>query len=61
MPFYLPNGMMVVNEIERVVREQLLRRDYQEIRTPHILDVELWKRSGPLGQLPREHVLHAVR
>jgi threonyl-tRNA synthetase len=46
MPFYLPNGVTVVNEIERVVREQLLRRDYQEIRTPHILDVELWKRSG---------------
>ena len=33
----------------------------QEIRTPHMLDVELWKRSGPLGQLPREHVLHAGR
>ena len=46
MPFYLPNGVTVVNEIERVVRDQLLRRDYQEIRTPHILDVELWKRSG---------------
>jgi threonyl-tRNA synthetase len=46
MPFYLPNGVTVVNEIQRVVREQLLRRDYQEIRTPHILDVELWKRSG---------------
>ena len=25
MPFYLPNGVTVVNEIERVVREQLLR------------------------------------
>src|SRR5687767_2674529 len=46
MPFYLPNGVTVVNEMQRVVREQLLRRDYQEIRTPHILDVELWKRSG---------------
>jgi threonyl-tRNA synthetase len=46
MPFYLPHGVTVVNEIERVVREQLLRRGYQEIRTPHILDVELWKRSG---------------
>jgi threonyl-tRNA synthetase len=46
MPFYLPNGVTVVNEMERVVREQLIRRGYQEIRTPHILDVELWKRSG---------------
>jgi threonyl-tRNA synthetase len=46
MPFYLPNGMIVVNEIQRVVREQLERRGYDEIRTPQILDVELWQRSG---------------
>ena len=46
MPFYLPNGMVVVNEIQRVLRERLERRGYDEIRTPHILDVELWKRSG---------------
>jgi threonyl-tRNA synthetase len=46
MPFYLPNGMIVVNEIQRVLREHLARRGYDEIRTPHLLDVELWKRSG---------------
>jgi threonyl-tRNA synthetase len=46
MPFFLPNGMVVINEIQRVVREQLDKRDYVEIRTPHLLDVELWKRSG---------------
>jgi threonyl-tRNA synthetase len=46
MPFYLPNGVTIVNEIQRVVREQLDRRGYKEIRTPQILDVELWKRSG---------------
>jgi threonyl-tRNA synthetase len=46
MPFYLPNGVTVVNEMQRVVRAQLVRGGYQEIRTPHLLDVELWKRSG---------------
>jgi threonyl-tRNA synthetase len=46
MPFFLPNGMVVVNEIERAVREQLNRRGYAEIRTPHLLDEELWHRSG---------------
>ncbi len=46
MPFYLPNGTVVVNEIQRVLREQLERGGYGEIRTPQILDVELWKRSG---------------
>jgi len=46
MPFYLPNGMTVVKEIQRVVREQLDRRGYEEISTPNLLDVELWKQSG---------------
>jgi len=46
MPFFLPNGMVVVNEIERAVRELLDRRGYVEIRTPHLLDEELWHRSG---------------
>jgi threonyl-tRNA synthetase len=46
MPFFLPNGMVVVKEIERAVREQLDRRGYLEIRTPNLLDEELWHRSG---------------
>jgi threonyl-tRNA synthetase len=46
MPFYLPAGMVVVNEIHRAVREQLERRGYVEIRTPQLLDEELWHRSG---------------
>ena len=46
MPFYLPNGMIVVNEIRRAVRQQLERRGYGEIATPNVLDVELWRRSG---------------
>jgi threonyl-tRNA synthetase len=46
MPFYLPNGMVVVNEIQRAVRAQLDKRGYDEIGTPNLLDVELWHRSG---------------
>jgi threonyl-tRNA synthetase len=46
MPFFLPKGMVVINAIEQVVRDQLDKRGYVEIRTPHVLDVELWKRSG---------------
>jgi threonyl-tRNA synthetase len=46
MPFYLPNGMIVVNEIQRVLREHIEHRGYDEIRTPQVLDVDLWKRSG---------------
>jgi threonyl-tRNA synthetase len=46
MPFFLPKGMVVINKIQELVREQLDRRGYVEIRTPHVLDVELWERSG---------------
>jgi threonyl-tRNA synthetase len=41
MPFYLPNGVVVVNEIQRAVREQLDKRGYEEIKTPNLLDVDL--------------------
>jgi len=46
MPFWLPAGMTVQNEVAGVVREQLARRGYSEIKTPHILDEQLWHRSG---------------
>jgi threonyl-tRNA synthetase len=46
MPFFLPNGMVVINKIQDLVREQLVRHGYVEIRTPHVLDEELWHRSG---------------
>jgi threonyl-tRNA synthetase len=46
MPFFLPNGMVVLNAIQERVRQQLVKRNYKEIRTPQLLDVELWKRSG---------------
>ncbi len=46
MPFWLPNGTVLLRLIEREVRGQLERRGYVEIKTPHILDEELWIRSG---------------
>jgi threonyl-tRNA synthetase len=46
MPFWLPNGTVLLGLIEAEVREQLRRRGYREIATPQILDEELWHRSG---------------
>ncbi len=46
MPFWLPNGTVLLRLIEREVREQLEQRGYVEIKTPRVLDVELWHRSG---------------
>jgi threonyl-tRNA synthetase len=46
MPFWLPNGTVLLETVEAEVRRQLTRRGYDEIRTPHVLDEELWHRSG---------------
>src|SRR5919201_1439033 len=46
MPFWLPNGVVLLRLIERQVRDQLARRGYVEIKTPQVLDGELWRRSG---------------
>ena len=46
MPFWLPQGTVLLELIHKEVREQLRRRGYQEIRTPRVLDEELWHRSG---------------
>jgi threonyl-tRNA synthetase len=46
MPFWLPRGTVLLRLIEREVRAQLERRGYVEIKTPQVLDEELWRRSG---------------
>jgi threonyl-tRNA synthetase len=46
MPFWLPHGTVLLRLIEAEVRKQLDARGYLEIKTPQVLDVELWHRSG---------------
>ena len=46
MPFWLPNGSRLLELMEEEVRGQLRKRGYQEIRTPQVLDEDLWHRSG---------------
>ncbi|HET8592090.1 MAG TPA: threonine--tRNA ligase [Solirubrobacterales bacterium] len=46
MPFWLPKGTVLLRLIQREVDAQLRRRGYVEIKTPQVLDEELWHRSG---------------
>jgi threonyl-tRNA synthetase len=46
MPFWLPQGTVLLRLIESEVRKHLKAGGYEEIKTPHILDVDLWHRSG---------------
>ena len=45
-PFFHPKGMIVRNELEKFWREEHYKRGYEEIKTPIILNRELWERSG---------------
>jgi threonyl-tRNA synthetase len=45
-PFFHPKGMIIRNELEDFWRKEHQKRGYQEIKTPILLDAELWKRSG---------------
>ncbi|SDN46481.1 threonyl-tRNA synthetase [Psychrobacillus sp. OK028] len=46
MPFYLPKGMVLRNELENLWREKHQRGGYQEIKTPIMMKQELWEKSG---------------
>lgn len=46
MPFYLPNGTVVRNELERLAREYMERYGYEEVRTPMMMDRRMWEQSG---------------
>ncbi|MCR4656645.1 MAG: threonine--tRNA ligase [Lachnospiraceae bacterium] len=45
-PFFLPNGMILRNELMKYWREIHYRNGYQEIETPVMLNQRLWVTSG---------------
>ena len=45
MPFIHPKGVIVYNKMIEYMRH-LQANDYQEIRTPQIMDEKLWQTSG---------------
>ena len=45
-PFFLPKGMIIRNELEAFWREEHRKRGYEEIKTPLILNEQLWRTSG---------------
>ncbi|MFD1888030.1 threonine--tRNA ligase [Paenibacillus wenxiniae] len=46
MPFYLPKGMLLRTELEQFSRKQQLQRGYEEVRTPFMMNQQLWEQSG---------------
>lgn len=46
MVFWHENGWLIYQEIKEYIRKRILEADYQEVSTPQIVDLSLWKRSG---------------
>ncbi|MDQ0273821.1 threonine--tRNA ligase [Cytobacillus purgationiresistens] len=46
MPFYLPNGQIIRNELEDFSRELQIDAQYEEVRTPYMMNQQLWENSG---------------
>jgi threonyl-tRNA synthetase len=45
-PFFHPKGAIIYNALIAYIRDLYGQYGYDEVLTPQILDVELWKRSG---------------
>jgi len=46
LPVWLPNGTLLRRRLEAFLREEQTKRGYQEVITPHIGNLELYKTSG---------------
>ena len=46
MPFFLPKGMTILLELTKFVRKFSYGEGYSEVRTPQLLNADLWRTSG---------------
>jgi threonyl-tRNA synthetase len=67
-PFWHPKGMLLYNTVLSFCRREQLAAGYQEVRTPMILNEELWRRSGHWDKYRDnmyftqiDEVMHAVK
>ncbi|MTI13771.1 threonine--tRNA ligase [Sansalvadorimonas verongulae] len=46
MVFWHPNGWNIYQSLEQYMRQKQMERGYQEIKTPSLVDISLWEKSG---------------
>lgn len=46
MIFWHPNGWAIYQAVEQYMRQIMRSNGYQEVRTPQVVDLSLWKKSG---------------
>ncbi len=47
--FFLPKGMVIVNELQKFIREEYFKRGYDEVLTPQLFNKKLFETSGHWG------------
>lgn len=48
LPLWLPNGTVIIEELEKLAKEKELQAGYLQVRTPHIAKESMYKTSGHL-------------
>ncbi|MCB9098992.1 MAG: threonine--tRNA ligase [Anaerolineales bacterium] len=48
LPLWLPNGAILIEELEKLAKEMEEKAGYQRVRTPHLTKEDLFLRSGHL-------------
>jgi len=48
LPLWLPNGAVLVEELEKLAKETEFKGNYVRVRTPHIAKESMYKKSGHL-------------
>ena len=46
MVFWHEKGWIIYQEVEQYIRNVLVKHNYQEVRTPQVVDRSLWEKSG---------------
>jgi threonyl-tRNA synthetase len=49
LPLWLPNGGIIIDELEMLAKEVEIRHGYDRVRTPHLTKSDLFERSGHLA------------
>ena len=49
LPLWLPNGTVIIDELEKLANETEKKLGYQRVRTPHITKGDLYEKSGHLS------------
>jgi len=49
LPLWLPNGTIIVDELEELAKKTEHKAGYKRVRTPHLTKGELYERSGHLS------------